>query len=361
MRIIVFTSDENNGGILQFTLQMYQTSLDLGYESFLFVPTNNKALIPKKYQDNTVRFAKSKDPFGLSNKIGKTVERIEELNPDIFLSCDEAIFSIQVLNRLQGNIKRVFTIHDVSWHPSDVNIRRYLVYFLSIFYRREGLKKTSNLFLLSKNSLNIFSKKYKRYVNKTILFRLGAHPPKNKSKKEPEELKQKGIQNNYFLYFGRIEKYKGVDRLVNAYTSLKLTTPLVIAGKGDLDEETKKKIKQNVNIINLNRFIEDDEMNWLFTTCKCVVLPYIQASQSGVIPMAYHFGKQVIASNIDGIKENVDNDTGYLFDSEDDLKKELEIWDGKKYESIHQECIQYEHKYLNWKMNFNKAIGKIYE
>lgn len=77
--------------------------------------------------------------------------------------------------------------------------------------------------------------------------------------------------------------------------------------------------------------------------------------------MAYHFGKQVIASNIDGIKEYVDNDTGYLFNSDDELKRGLEIWDRKKYESIHQECIRYEYEHLNWKMNFKKAIGKIYE
>ena len=44
-----------------------------------------------------------------------------------------------------------------------------------------------------------------------------------------------------------------------------------------------------------------------------MVLPYIEASQSGVIPIAYHFGKPVIATEVGGLPDMVDHGrTGYL-------------------------------------------------
>src|SRR5690606_19052123 len=44
-----------------------------------------------------------------------------------------------------------------------------------------------------------------------------------------------------------------------------------------------------------------------------VVLPYIEATQSGVIPIAYAYGKPVIASRVGGLPNIVvDNETGFL-------------------------------------------------
>jgi glycosyltransferase involved in cell wall biosynthesis len=49
------------------------------------------------------------------------------------------------------------------------------------------------------------------------------------------------------------------------------------------------------------------------------VLPYIEASQSGVIPMAYTYGKPVIATTVGGLPESVvDGCTGYLVPPRDE-------------------------------------------
>ena len=58
----------------------------------------------------------------------------------------------------------------------------------------------------------------------------------------------------YILFFGTVDKYKGVDLLVDAYCNLTCKSlKLVIAGRG-FDIET-----HNENIIRINRFIEDEE------------------------------------------------------------------------------------------------------
>jgi glycosyltransferase involved in cell wall biosynthesis len=55
----------------------------------------------------------------------------------------------------------------------------------------------------------------------------------------------------------------------------------------------------------LNRYIRDDETVQLFQSASVVVLPYIESSQSGVIPLAYTYGKPVVATAVGGLPEMV--------------------------------------------------------
>jgi glycosyltransferase involved in cell wall biosynthesis len=50
-----------------------------------------------------------------------------------------------------------------------------------------------------------------------------------------------------------------------------------------------------------------------------VVLPYVEATQSGVIPVAYSFGKPVVATTVGGLPAQVDDGkTGYLVPPRDE-------------------------------------------
>lgn len=118
------------------------------------------------------------------------------------------------------------------------------------------------------------------------------------------------------LNFGRITPSKGIHYLVEAVRLLQGKYPihLIVAGSGIPDF--------NFNGIKsyefINRFISNEEIVKLIEECDMVVLPYSSASQSGVPMTVYAFNKPIIASNIAGFKEVIDNmETGLLVDDVD--------------------------------------------
>ena len=114
------------------------------------------------------------------------------------------------------------------------------------------------------------------------------------------------------LFFGRLLRYKGLEYLLAAFARLDPEKfQLVIAGEGDLSEYRL----DAPNIRTINRFIADDEMATLFQGAHAVALPYVSASQSGVVFMAFAFGKPVIATRVGGIADVVVDDfNGFLIE-----------------------------------------------
>lgn len=127
-------------------------------------------------------------------------------------------------------------------------------------------------------------------------------------------------QENLFIFFGRVYKYKGIETFLKAAEiagSIKPSIKFTIAGSGDLDEYSNL-IRKTPNLQIINRFINDSEVSELMQKAKAVILPYHEASQTGVVTVAYSFGRTVIASAIGAIPEIViDQKTGLLFPPKD--------------------------------------------
>ena len=116
------------------------------------------------------------------------------------------------------------------------------------------------------------------------------------------------------LFFGRIVLYKGLDVLLQAYADVRQThtARLVIAGEGDL-RLYQKALHTLPDVKVINHWIPEDEIEELFLKSDLLVLPYIGASQSGVIPIAAALGLPVIASCTGGIPEQIeDGKSGWL-------------------------------------------------
>lgn len=112
------------------------------------------------------------------------------------------------------------------------------------------------------------------------------------------------------LFFGLIRDYKGLDLLIDAMALLDDSYQLVIAGEsyGPFDKY-QKQINQSTareRITVLNRYVGDDEVPLLFSATDILVLPYKSATQSGVIPVAYHFEIPVVATGVGGLKEAIE-------------------------------------------------------
>jgi alpha-maltose-1-phosphate synthase len=117
------------------------------------------------------------------------------------------------------------------------------------------------------------------------------------------------------LYFGLISEYKGIEYLILASPKIITQFPevkIIIAGQGDFSPYRKLiTIQDNFEI--QNTYIPDEKVARLFQRAAVVVLPYTDASQSGVIPIAYSFKKPVIATNVGSLPEVIDDGkTGFI-------------------------------------------------
>lgn len=115
-------------------------------------------------------------------------------------------------------------------------------------------------------------------------------------------------EDGTILFFGRIEDYKGLQYLLMAMPDVIDGYPgarLVIAGNGDMGRYMLL-LPDEAHCTLINRFIEDGEIPTLFMKASVVVLPYIEGTQTGVVPIAYAFHRPVIVTDVGCIPEVVE-------------------------------------------------------
>jgi glycosyltransferase involved in cell wall biosynthesis len=129
-------------------------------------------------------------------------------------------------------------------------------------------------------------------------------------------------EDRLILFYGRIWEYKGLEYLIRAEPLITARVPdakIVIAGQGEHFARYRDMMIHPENFIVHNEYVSRDRTAELFQRASLVVLPYIDASQSGVIPLAYTFSKPVVATTVGGLPEMVDHGrTGYLVPPRDE-------------------------------------------
>jgi glycosyltransferase involved in cell wall biosynthesis len=138
---------------------------------------------------------------------------------------------------------------------------------------------------------------------------------------------------NIILFFGFIRKYKGLDLLLEAMaiidnekgtlndevekmrngTNEKQTTrnhiKLLIAGEFYEDRKPYDELIEKLGIKNSlilkTYFINDSEVKYYLCAADFVIQPYKNATQSGVTPLAYHFEKPMLVTNVGGLPDLV--------------------------------------------------------
>lgn len=143
------------------------------------------------------------------------------------------------------------------------------------------------------------------------------------------ELKEKiNAYNRVYLFFGRIDQDKGVDRLVkiwgesfeNAASLLILAGAVNPAYKQFVGVEAE--ISRYSNIVYLPGFIDDNLMSYLLDECDLIILPYVKGSMSGVAFTAAAYGCPILSTRFGAIEEYIsDGYDGFLVANEDDKLK----------------------------------------
>lgn len=208
---------------------------------------------------------------------------------------------------LPEKIKRIKVIHDVSPHLGESNTFSILLskvdiglsdvlVVLSQYSKKQlvnnGIKK--DIIVIPHANFNYYSRYIAPVTPKQIYYRIG--------------------------FFGRINKYKGLDILLKSWEtmiSVNSELKLLIAGNGDCSEYVDSFDQYKDSLELHNRWISDKEVACLLSCVDLIILPYIEASQSGVIPLALALGKPVIVTGVGGLKEQVPLGCGLIIPAND--------------------------------------------
>jgi glycosyltransferase involved in cell wall biosynthesis len=112
------------------------------------------------------------------------------------------------------------------------------------------------------------------------------------------------------LLFGRISKYKGVELLCEAMEQMpsEIYSKLVIAGKANYN----LRIPQNDKIVWHDRWLSDEEIAGYINESDIMVFPYLEATQSGALTLAFQGLRPILCTNVGGLTEQLADDEGVI-------------------------------------------------
>jgi glycosyltransferase involved in cell wall biosynthesis len=121
------------------------------------------------------------------------------------------------------------------------------------------------------------------------------------------------------LSFGAIRPYKGIDLALEALTRLAPTARVRLTVAGvfwDGGEELRRRVSAlglQDRVELRDGFVSNEQAALLFSAADASLLPYRSASQSGVVQLSFAYGRPVIATEVGGLGEAIqDGENGIL-------------------------------------------------
>ena len=291
----------------QFTEKGIQTRIDtfsLQYPSFLFPGKSQFTTDPKPNNVNIDVCINSINPFNWI-KIGLKLYREK---PDLIIvrfwipflaPCLGTILKIAKKNK---HTKVISIIDNMIPHEKRMGDRLLTKYFVKTV---DGFIAMSEKV---KNDIKTFSHKPVSISPHPIFNHFGDPITKMEARTQlglPE-------QDKIILFFGYIRKYKGLDLLIQAManeTIKNLGIQLIIVGEFYEDASTYHDLINALGLQNrisfYSNYIPDVEVKNYVCSADFIIQPYKNATQSGVTPLAYHFEKPMLVTNVGGLADTV--------------------------------------------------------
>ena len=273
------------------------------YTSNYYTPNVNISLVdaPRSYMTMLV---KTVNPLTFY----RIIRTINKINPDVIHVTNEFLWNL-VLFPLLRKYPIVVTVHEPIFRETHGtgNIIT-TAYFHIEFLSRRFSRKWVNAFIVHGG---VTKKILSEYIptNKIVSIPHGIFFDFKKWKKDDIET-EKAV-----LFFGHIRRDKGLEYLIKAkpkITSMFPDAKVIIAGEGNFNIYNNM-IENRENFEIHNRFIRDEEVATFFQRASLVVLPYIGGTQSGVLAVAYAFGKPMVVTSVGNLPEYVDDGkTGFI-------------------------------------------------
>jgi len=264
------------------------------------------------------------------SKILQLYKIIHQLKPQILHF--QSIFSprrdwlfFALLKALRYKI--VFTVHNVLPHDEFEQQAKGLKTGFRIIYNL-----VDHIILHSQANKKEFLELFPMSQKKISVIPMGNYNMFKSSDNVSKEIAKKklGYKQNerIILFFGAIRPYKGVEYLINAFTKIETDFPdarLLIAGKpialnidelrnriGRLNIENKTKV--------IAEYIPNEEIENYLSSAEFVVFPYVTASQSASVFLAYAYSKPVIVTQVGGLPEIVEHKKSGLIVPPEDVR-----------------------------------------
>lgn len=283
----------------------------------------NYALIYKKaYPQSTIYLMSDLYPnvsqwamlflfFRYKSRIKKQIKK-ELIKYDLVHICDNPAYSFKILKLFHKyKIKTIYTLHDPKCHLEN-SFKNKLKNQMEISFFNRTFR------IISKSPYIVLHLHYMWSKLNSLRPVILPHPI------YPLEQDNLKMRNNTITltigYFGRLQYYKGFDIFQNLILRLDELVPknrikVIIAGDGQINPI---KALKNIAIELHNGFIEDGLFDTLINNCDLVLLPYRQASQSGILMKAMTFNVPVIASNLEELTSYINPGlTGLVIDIAD--------------------------------------------
>ena len=261
--------------------------------------------------EDTRYWINTANPFNLL----VTARRIKELRPDaVIIQWWHPYFApcYRILAGLLRGIPLIITCHNVFPHER---------FPMDRFLTRLVLKQADGYVVQShmdeKDLLSV--KPDARYVV-TPHPTYNAFKMKDMSREEARRCIGIGADVPMLLFFGFVREYKGLKYLLDALPEISGRIPdimlWVVGDFGDdkhiyLEQIERNHIQDSIRLVE--GYVPDREVEQYFAASDLVVLPYVSATQSGIVQIAYGFEKPVVVTDVGGLPDVVRNgETGYV-------------------------------------------------
>lgn len=244
-----------------------------------------------------------RQPVAQLRSVRDLVRSVRAFAPDVLHVQQGHLWANLALPFLRS-IPLVVTVHDARHHPGDAESARTPQWVMDA-----GFRLATDLVVHAETVAATVRERFARPADEVHVvphIAIGGREDAPPRAEEPATV----------LFFGRIWPYKGLEYLVRAEPLVTAAVPaarFVVAGRGEDFERYRRMMVHPDRFEVRNEFISEDDRVALFQRASVVVLPYVEASQSGVVPVAYAFSKPVVATTVGGLPEVVDDGaTGYL-------------------------------------------------
>ncbi|MES1220297.1 MAG: glycosyltransferase [Bacteroidota bacterium] len=290
----------------------YIFSFYLQYPSFLFPGTTQYSTDAAPQGIKILSLVNSVNPFNWL-KVGN---RLKRENPDLIVVRYWLPFMGSALGTILRRVRK-------NKHTKIICIADNVI----PHEKRFGDKSFTSYFLKSCDAFITMSEKVLkdlRQFEKTKPAQLVSHPLYDNfgeiiSKEEARKKLALPVNEPIVLFFGFIRKYKGLDLLLEAMSDKRIKKAgikLLVAGEFYEDakqyEELIDKLGIRDQLILRTDFIQDSDVKYYLCSADAVIQPYRNATQSGVTPLAYHFEKPMLVTNVGGLPSLVPNEKAGL-------------------------------------------------